>query len=102
MITALLEWNCTILQAAQHAANCCGFNPATVRLWATPLLSEASTCSVEEFNNDEYITQCLESNCGHHDNYCVDSLLRSEDLGLAACGYIRSCACKKRGAQYDQ
>ena len=59
MITALLEWNCTILQAAQHAANCCGFKPATVRLWATtPLLSEASTCSAEEFNDDEYITQC--------------------------------------------
>ena len=35
MVTALLEWNCTILQAAQHAADCCGFNPATVRLWVS-------------------------------------------------------------------
>ena len=95
MVTALVDWNCTILQAAQHAADCCGFNTETVRLWATALISEASTCSVEEINDDEHITQCLESNRGHHDNYCVDSLLRSEDFCLAARAYIRSHACKK-------
>ena len=26
LVTAITKWDCTILEAAQHAADCCGFN----------------------------------------------------------------------------
>ena len=27
LVTAIQKWNCTIREAADHAADCCGFNP---------------------------------------------------------------------------
>lgn len=34
MVTALLKWNCTILEVVRYASDHCGFNTETVKLWA--------------------------------------------------------------------
>ena len=95
MVTALLKWNCTILEAARYASDCCGFNTETVRLWAASYISLASACTVDEINDDEVINDVLESNRGQHENYSADSLMHNKEFCLTACTYIRSRACRK-------
>ena len=95
MVTALLKWDCTILEAARYASDCCGFNTETVRLWAASYISLVSACTVDEINDDEVINDLLELNRGQHENYSVDSLMYNKEFCLAARAYIRSRACRK-------
>ena len=95
MVTALHDWECTILEAAQRAADCTGFSPETIRCWARAFFYSALTCSTEEINEDEHITDALATNRGDPGNFGIDSILRDEDFCLAARSYIRANACIK-------
>ena len=88
MVTALQRWNCTILEAAKYAADCCGFSSECIRRWASAYTVTASACSTDELNDDEYITDNLSSHRGHHENHTV-SIVNNEDFRLAACVYVR-------------
>ena len=80
MVTALLNWNRTTVEAARYAFNCCGFNTETVRLWAASYISLASTCTVDEINDDEVINDVLESNRRQHENYGIESLMHNKEF----------------------
>ena len=55
----------------------------------------ALTCSTEEINEDEHITDALATNRGDSGNFGIDSILCDEDFRLAARSYIGANACIK-------
>ena len=93
MATAISQWGCSILEAANRAADCCGLTAATVRQWAFDYSTHASTISSEDIT-DEYKTEQLVSNCGSHDNH-TECLGDDEDFQLAARMFVRKHACRK-------
>ena len=93
MATAVAKWTCSILEAANLAADCCGFNVEIVRRWASAFVSTTSTCPLDDMS-DECITDILSSGRGHHDNHAA-SLLQDENFCLAAREYVRKHACRK-------
>ena len=86
MVSAVLQWNSTILQAAEHASNCSGFNPKVIRQWASAFVEDASSYTQDEANDDKCITNILASTRGQHAAY--DSLCDDKDFCLAACAYV--------------
>ena len=81
MTTAIAKWDCGILEAANRAADCCGFSSKTVRKWASSYI--ISTCTVLPVDiTDEFLTGQL-SNCGDHDTD-IGSWLHNEAFQLAA------------------
>ena len=93
MATAVSKWNCGIMEAVKRAADCCGFNAATVRLWASEFATAIGTCSPDDMS-DECITDMLSSNRGIHDEH-FNSIMHNEDFRLAARQYVRKHACRK-------
>ena len=91
MVTAVAKWNCGILEAANRAAACCGFNAEIVRRWESAFATNTSTCPLDDMY-DECITDILSSGRGHHDNHAA-SLLQDEYFCLAAREYVRKHAC---------
>ena len=93
MTTAMSLWNSSVLDAANLAAACCGYNPEVVRRWASAFTCSSSRCSLESLS-DENITEMLSSKRGHHESHFA-SLLHDESFCLAARTYVRTHACKK-------
>ena len=91
--TAVTKWNCSIVEAANRAADCSGFNAEIVRRWTSEFCSITSTCPVDDMS-DECITDILSSGRGHHDNHAA-SLLYNEIFCLSAREYVRKHACGK-------
>ena len=91
--TAVTKWNCSIVEAANRAADCSGFNSEIVRRWTSEFCSITSTCPVDDMS-DECITDILSSERGHHDNRAA-SLLYNEKFCLSAREYIQKHACRK-------
>ena len=56
--TAITKWGCSILQAADHAADCCGFSSKTVRQWASSFVIATCTSSPDNMT-DEFIAEQL-------------------------------------------
>ena len=94
MVTSIAKWNCSIREAAQHAADCSGFSDVTIRQWASAFVTALTTCSEDDMSYDECIEEFLSSNRGGHDNHAY-SLLHDEDFCLAARTYVRKHACRK-------
>ena len=76
MATAVIKWNCSIVEAVNRAADCSGFNEKIVRRWASEFCNITSTCPLDDMS-DECITDILSSGRGHHDNHAA-SLLYDE------------------------
>ena len=93
MATAVSEWNCSITEAAERAAVCCGFNAEVVRRWASVFLSHPHLCLVQDLT-DECITDILATRRGHHDNHDA-SLLQDEHFCREARAYVQKHACRK-------
>ena len=93
MTTAITKWGCSILEAANRAADCCGFSSKTVRKWASSYIISTCTMSSDDIT-DEFITGQLSSNRGDHDTH-TGSLLHDEDFQLAARTFVRKHACRK-------
>ena len=93
MTTAITKWGCSILEAANRAADCCGFSSKTVRKWASSYIISTCTLSPDDIT-DEFITGQLSSNRGDHDTH-TGSLLHDEDFQLAARTFVRKHACRK-------
>ena len=93
VVTAITKWQCGIIEATKRAADCCGFNAETVRRWISTFVSNVSTCSLDEMN-DDCITDMLSSSRGMHDEHSA-SLLHDENFCFSARQYVRKNACKK-------
>ena len=93
-LNALIKLNWSIAKAAEHASDCFGYNPRTIRRWAWSFLSSASTCAPDELDDDEHMLELLASNRGHDNNH-THTLVHNEDFAVAARAYVRSNACKK-------
>lgn len=93
MAVAMSRWNCGVVDAANRATECCGFNAEALRRWFRAFSSTTSSCSLENMT-DKNITTVLSSRCGQHDNHAA-SLVNDERFCLAAREYVRKHACKK-------
>ena len=93
MAVAMSRWNCSVVDAANRATECCRFNAEVVRRWFRAFSSTTSSCSLEDMT-DENITTVLSSRRGQHDNHAA-SLVNDESFCLAARKYVRKHACKK-------
>lgn len=91
MATAISKWDCSVVNAANWAASCCGFNAEAVRRWASAFAT--STCSVTDMTDDS-IQDILSSKRGYHDNHTA-SLIHDESFSLAARQYVCKHACRK-------
>ena len=93
MLTAISKWNCSIVEAATRAADCCGFNQECVRRWASAFVTAINTCSPDDMS-DKCITDLLSSNRGHCSSH-DDGLLQNEEFCLAAREYVHKNTCRK-------
>ena len=93
MATAVAKRNCSIVEAANRAADCCGLNGQTVRRWASAFATNTSTSPLHDMT-DEDVTDILSSGRGHHDSHPAN-LLQDENFCLAAREYVRKPACRK-------
>ena len=94
MATAVTVWGCSILEAANKAAECTGYNAESVRKWALSFFSSSCSMSKDDIT-DEFITDELSSDRGHHDIRYSNLLLHNEEFQLAARTYVRSNSCIK-------
>ena len=93
MLTAISKWNCSVVEAAAWAANCCDFNQECVRRWALAFVTAINACSPDDMS-DECITDLLSSNRGHCSSH-DDGLLQNKEFCLAAREYVHKNTCRK-------
>ena len=93
MTSAMANMKYSIMEAAELAAQVCGYSSERVRKWAFALFTSMAAHSNLDGIDDEFVELKLSSDCGKASVH--DSLIHSEEFKLAARTYVRENAYKK-------
>ena len=93
LLVAVHKWGYTVLEAAECASDCSGFNPRVIHRWASAYVDDVLSHMDEEID-DEYMTSILSSSRGQHTSH-LESVVDDESFALAACSFVRTHACQK-------
>ena len=92
MVTAMSKWKYSIVQAAECAADCTGYNSELVRLWASSYFLTQHHTGLDNMS-DECVSSELKSERGSNTKH--NSLVHEEEFKLEARRYVHTHACQK-------
>ena len=93
LLVAVHKWGYTVLQAAECASDCSGFNPRVTHRWTSAYVDDVLSLT-DDGIDDEFMTSTLSSSRGQHTSH-LESVVDDESFALAVRSFVRTHACQK-------